>query len=107
MNFVNALNALNGRVWLGVVVLLLMMLLFLRYRNVTPTGSFIDSLNSVHVAWLGFTLCLCGVALMISGQGEYGDKVFLSGASFIGGIAATKAVNGSANGNGATGPNGH
>jgi len=101
MNAVNAINSIHGQIWLVLLLALVIILLYARYRSVPPTGSLVDSLNSVHVAWLGFTLCLCGIALMMSGEGQFGDKVFLSGASFIGGIAATKAVNG--NGNGAAG----
>lgn len=102
LNFVNALNAIHGQLLLFVLIIFAMVLLYLRYYKVQPTGSIVDSLNAVHVAWLGFALCLCGIFLIVAGHDQAGDKVFLSGASFIGGIAATRAVNGNGNGNGAT-----
>lgn len=92
MNFVNAVNAVNGRAWIAVIILLAMALLFVRYCRIAPKGSIIDSLNSTHVAVFGFVLCLCGIGLTLSGHAEAGDKVFLSGASFIGGIAASRAI---------------
>lgn len=95
MTFVNALNALHGQVLLLFAFLFCVTLLFVRYRKAPANGSIVDSLNSVHIAWLGFALCLCGIALMMASHGPEGDKVFLAGASFIGGIAAAKAVNGS------------
>ncbi len=88
LNTVNALNAIQGRFWLFWIVLLSIVLVYLRDRR-NPTGpSIIESLNGLHVAWLGFALCLFGISLMIAGHGNEGDKVFLSGASFIGGVAA-------------------
>lgn len=93
-NFVNAINAINGRVWLGCLVVLAMLLLHLRYRKVTPTGSLLDSINGIHVAILGFVLCLCGIGMALSGHEGFGDKVFLSGASFIGGVGVGRIMTG-------------
>src|SRR5690349_54153 len=104
MNFVNALNAIHGQFWLVVLVLVAMLLLHIRYRNVTPSGSLVEELNSLHVAWIGFVLCLCAIAVILGGHEAAGDKIFLSGASFIGGIAVSKAIgNGNGNGNGTGG----
>jgi hypothetical protein len=92
MNFVNAMNALNGRVWLACIVVLVIVLLHLRYRKLAPTGSLLDSINGVHVAILGFVLCLCGIGMALSGHEGFGDKVFLSGASFIGGVGVGRIM---------------
>lgn len=97
-NFIDALNSIHGQVWLVLITFCAMLLLYLRYRKAPPATSLVDSLNSIHVALLGFVICLVAVMLMMAGHAQEGDKVFLSGASFIGGIAAAKATNGNGNG---------
>lgn len=102
INFVNAINAVRGPVWLVMVGTLAMLLLFARYYKQTPSGNLIDSLNSIHPAVYGFILCMMGVILELNGHENAGDKVFLSGASFIGGVAATKFLASTASPNVAT-----
>ena len=104
MKFIDVINSIHGQVWLVLIAFTAMLLLYLRYRNTPPAASLVDSLNSIHVALLGFVICLMAVMLMMAGHAQEGDKVFLSGASFIGGIAAVKATSGNGNGNGGTKP---
>ncbi|HWF03631.1 MAG TPA: hypothetical protein VHA06_08095 [Candidatus Angelobacter sp.] len=89
LNFVEALNQIHGIVWLNFVVILGMLLVFARYRKqpARPAGSLIDVLNSVHPAVYGFIFGMSAIALMLVGHSAEGEKVFLSGASFIGGVA--------------------
>jgi hypothetical protein len=97
MNLVTAINSIHGQVWLCLFTLAGMLLVYLRYRKFQPAASLVDTLNSLHIALLGFALCIIAVLLILAGYPAEGDKIFLSGASFIGGIAAGKI---SQNGNG-------
>ncbi|HEY2497300.1 MAG TPA: hypothetical protein VGK24_09545 [Candidatus Angelobacter sp.] len=95
MTIVNALNALHGALLLVFVVLFVAILIFARYRNhpPAPAGTLVDVINSVHPAVYGFALCVMAYTLMLIGHGSEGEKVFLSGASFIGGVALRGAYN--------------
>ena len=109
MNFlqgiVQAINTIHGSVWIVMLVFFFGALLFARYRNVPPSANLVESLNAIHPAVYGFVLCNWGLILALNGHEQFGDKVFLSGASFIGGVAAHALYqngNGNANGNSVT-----
>lgn len=103
MNAVNAINAVRGPVWLVLLTLAILVLIYARYRKLQPTGNLVDSLNSIHPAVYGFVLCIWGIVLALNAHEQFGDKVFLSGASFIGGVMARQIQqNGNGNGNGTT-----
>lgn len=87
LNAVNAINAVRGEVWLMMFATTAMFLLYARYHKTAPSGNLVDSFNSIHPAVYGFVLCMMGVVLELNGHEQAGDKVFLSGASFIGGVA--------------------
>jgi peptidoglycan/LPS O-acetylase OafA/YrhL len=97
MTTINAINSIHGQVWLCLFTFAGMLLVYLRYRKFPPAASLVDTLNSLHIALLGFAICILAVLLILAGHPAEGDKIFLSGASFIGGIAAGKV---SQNGNG-------
>ncbi len=105
MRLVNALNAVHGPIWIVLLAVLALFTLYARYRKLPPSGNFVDSLNSVHPAVYGFVLCIWGIVLALNSHEQFGDKVFLSGASFIGGVMMRSAQqNGNGNGNGVTPP---
>lgn len=96
MNAVNALNAIHGQLLLFLLTLTAMLLMYSRYRKIEPIGPahLIDALNTIHPAVYGFVICMMGIALEMTGHSQAGDKVFLSGASFIGGVAARSILPG-------------
>lgn len=104
MNFVNAINALRGGIWVVFMATLAMILLYCRYHNrpSSQTGAWVDLVNSVHPAVYGFALCIMAYSLMLIGHSSEGEKVFLSGASFIGGVALRGAY--TPNGSGTPAP---
>jgi hypothetical protein len=92
INFVNALNSIRPMIWLVMISTLVVCLIYKRYSKTPPTGALLDQINGVHIAILGFALCLCGIALAVNGHEIFADKVFVSGASFIGGIGVGKMM---------------
>jgi hypothetical protein len=97
LNAVNAINAVRGEVWLMLFATTAMFLLYARYHKTAPSGNLVESFNSIHPAVYGFVLCMMGVVLELNGHEQAGDKVFLSGASFIGGVAMRASYNGNGN----------
>lgn len=101
MTLVNALNEVHGQVLVFVIALVAMVLLFVRYKSAPHSGpgSFIDALNGVHVTAWGVLLALVGIAVVLANHETFGDKVFVAGASFIGGMGAAKLMSSNGNGN--------
>lgn len=91
-DFVTALNAVKLTVWLVLLGLTVLFLSYARYRKEPATGSLVDMINSISIANYGFILCMAAIGLIMANKDQAGDKIFLSGASFIGGVGVGAAA---------------
>lgn len=91
-DFVTALNAVKLTVWLVLLAITCLILSYLRYRNQPVSGSVVDMINSISIANYGFILCMAAIGLIMANKDQAGDKIFLSGASFIGGVGVGSAL---------------
>lgn len=91
-DFVAALNAVKLTVWLVMLALTCLFLAYFRYRKEPATGSIVEMINSISIANYGFILCMAAIGLIMANKDQAGDKIFLSGASFIGGVGVGAAA---------------